>query len=122
MLAVQSIDPQIRGHFAESLRQWTQRSTGPDRIYMIEKNQQLWTKLAQDEDIWPMHEVRTMARNIKSIHDSPFEFLGLSHNPILRRIPNHDSLSYGQFMEATLAVQRERVEKGQVELIALPLY
>lgn len=122
VLAVQSIDPQIRGHFAESLRQWTQRSTGPDRIYMIEKNQQLWTKLAQDEDIWPMHEVRTMARNIKSLHDRPFEFLGLSHNPILRHIPNHDALSYGQFMETTLSVQRKRVEKGEATLISLPLY
>ena len=122
VLAVHSDDPQIRGHFAESLRQWTQRSTGQDRMYMIEKNQILWNKLAKDEDIWPMHEVRTMARNIKKIHDNPFEFLGLNHNPILCHMPNHDSLSYGAFMAKTLEVQRDRVKKGEARLIPLPKY
>ena len=120
VLAVHSEDPQIRGHFAESLRQWTQRSVGQDRMYMIEKNKRLWTVLSQDEDIWPMHEVRTMARNIKDLYDEPFEFFGLHNNPILRSIPNHDALSYGEFMQKTLEVQRQRVEQGKVKLIPLP--
>ena len=114
-------DVQIRGHYAQKLRLWTQRYIEDERLENIENHLDIWRLLSQDDDLWCTHEVRTLCKNIKDIHSNPFDWLELnSKNPILQHCPHHHELGFTEYMNAILEIQKRRIREGQANLLSLP--
>ena len=111
---------QLKGKAAESLRRWIQREVDARRVERVKAHLDLWRHLAVDDDIWCTHEVRTMGRNIRAHCPNWVELLGLDKNPLLRLIPDHGEMGYGDFMASIKTARAQLIAEDPGRLIALP--